>query len=137
MKGKNLTEEVMENGANRGYAYVVAVGEHPDNYMDGADFIEAACEECKELKSVDSNLGVEVQLIDRINHMTDEDDILEEVSEIAPGATVYRVPYEESCSGDSYFDISKISNLTDGEYYDEEEEEDEYMSEEEMDEWGY
>lgn len=136
MKGKKLAEEVMENGINRGYAYVVSVGEYPHNYTDAEEFIEAACEECKDLKSVDSTLGVEVQLIDRINHMSEED-IVEEVSEVAPGATVYRVPYEESCSGDSYFDISKISNLTDGEYYDEEEEEDEYMSEEEMDEWGY
>ena len=136
MKGKNLAEEVMENGANRGYAYVVAVGEHPDNYMDGADFIEAACEECKELKSVDSNLGVEVQLIDRINHMSEED-IVEEVSEVAPGATVYRVPYEEDdITGSSYFNINKVRNLTDDEDYGVEEE-DNYMSEEELDEWGY
>lgn len=136
MKGKKLAEEVMENGINRGYAYVVSVGEYPHNYTDAEEFIEAACEECKDLKSVDSTLGVEVQLIDRINHMSEED-IVEEVSEVAPGATVYRVPYEEDdLTGSSYFNIDKVRNLTDDEDYGVEEEDD-YMSEEEMDEWGY
>lgn len=136
MKTKELLNEVIENGMNRGCVYVVSVEEHPDNYTNGVDFIEAACEECKDIKTVDASLGVEVQLVDRINHMVDEVDIIEEVSEVIPDAKVYRIPYEEDdITGKSYFNIDNIRNITDDEEYVEEDEE--YMSEEEMDEWGY